>query len=497
MAACFWLRAFGYVLLATCSWRRALGHVLWATCSWLRALGRGHAILAQRARRGGLRSMAPCWRLPLAASCWGSTGCRRRCPRWSTPRRVSKPSLRRRWSRHRYHQRRLRQKRASAYRSFRRVSSHQQDRMRRFLPGPRHRTRHQRRSERLSQGSVATLRLAPRPIIRSRLRIVRINRTTDHAGSARNKKPSIRHASTLIHKFQSPAVVRNRLGDHRVLLRHAIVTIGHTMQFLVYVIVLMVSVSTVLLEVHWLTSPPPQPKPAVQTANANAARPQTEGPNAELSPVYPKPEAPQSVTPASNAQQSVTRRANPSTDGSDRTTAQPAPAQQPAATSATPSQQPAVEATAKAEPMQKPNETTGAATRTEDTKPGPSVAATIAAPHHVDNQSPPQPSAATSNNRCDVQACASAYKSFRVSDCSYQPFDGSRRFCEKPPVQRTARDQRDEPERRPSSTDPQPRNVERAVRSRVDTDDEIDDDASGDDDDSDQLIVIRRPGPRW
>jgi hypothetical protein len=25
----------------------------------------------------------------------------------------------------------------------------------------------------------------------------------DHAGSARNKKPSIRHASTLIHKFQS------------------------------------------------------------------------------------------------------------------------------------------------------------------------------------------------------------------------------------------------------------------------------------------------------
>ncbi len=36
------------------------------------------------------------------------------------------------------------------------------------------------------------------------------------------------------------------------------------MQFLVYLTVLMVSISTVLLEVHWLTSPAPQPKPAVQ-----------------------------------------------------------------------------------------------------------------------------------------------------------------------------------------------------------------------------------------
>ena len=270
------------------------------------------------------------------------------------------------------------------------------------------------------------------------------------------------------------------------------------MQFLVYVTVLMVSVSTVLLEVHWLTSPPPQPKPAVQTANASAERPKTEGPNAELSPVYPKPEAPRPAAPASsNAQQSDTARVNTGTDDSDRTTAQPAPAQQPTATNATPSQQPAVEETAKAEPMQKPNETTGVAARTDDTTPGPSVAATIAAPNHVDNRPPPQPSGVASNNHCDVQACAIAYKSFRASDCTYQPFDGSRRFCEKPPVQRTARDQREEPERRTWSRDSQPPNVERAVRSRGDTDDEIDDSAPGDDDDSDQLIVIRRQGPRW
>jgi hypothetical protein len=35
------------------------------------------------------------------------------------------------------------------------------------------------------------------------------------------------------------------------------------MQFLVYLTLLMVSISTVLLEVHWLASPEPEPKPAV------------------------------------------------------------------------------------------------------------------------------------------------------------------------------------------------------------------------------------------
>ena len=67
------------------------------------------------------------------------------------------------------------------------------------------------------------------------------------------------------------------------------------MQFLVYLTILMVSVSTVLLEIHWLTTPPPQPKSAVQ-ASATPPRPKVEGPNAELSPVYPKKVGP--VQPA-------------------------------------------------------------------------------------------------------------------------------------------------------------------------------------------------------
>lgn len=36
-------------------------------------------------------------------------------------------------------------------------------------------------------------------------------------------------------------------------------------------------------------------------------------------------------------------------------------------------------------------------------------------------------------NSCDVAACASAYRSFRESDCSYQPFEGPRRVCEGAP----------------------------------------------------------------
>jgi len=36
-------------------------------------------------------------------------------------------------------------------------------------------------------------------------------------------------------------------------------------------------------------------------------------------------------------------------------------------------------------------------------------------------------------NSCDVQACSRAYKSFRESDCTYQPFSGPRQLCVSPP----------------------------------------------------------------
>ncbi len=36
-------------------------------------------------------------------------------------------------------------------------------------------------------------------------------------------------------------------------------------------------------------------------------------------------------------------------------------------------------------------------------------------------------------NACNVDACSAAYRSFRESDCTYQPFEGPRRICEATP----------------------------------------------------------------
>jgi len=35
---------------------------------------------------------------------------------------------------------------------------------------------------------------------------------------------------------------------------------------------------------------------------------------------------------------------------------------------------------------------------------------------------------------CNIAACSAAYRSFRASDCTYQPFDGERRVCTKTTV---------------------------------------------------------------
>ncbi len=48
----------------------------------------------------------------------------------------------------------------------------------------------------------------------------------------------------------------------------------------------------------------------------------------------------------------------------------------------------------------------------------------------------PPPVAATSaaapaQPKCDIAACSGAYHSFRASDCTWQPYDGPRRFCDK------------------------------------------------------------------
>jgi len=221
------------------------------------------------------------------------------------------------------------------------------------------------------------------------------------------------------------------------------------MQFLVYLTILVVSVSTVLLEIHWLTTPPPQPKSAVQ-ASAPPPRPMVEGPNAQLSPVYPKKLEPAQPTLAA-----------------------------------------ANDTAAKTETVQRPAlETTGVATRFDDSSKSANASPLAAAQNAQAYAAPPkqnEPDEATaSNNRCDVPACAGAYKSFRASDCTYQPFDGPRRVCGKVPEQRADRAQRDEPQRRSWSRREDSREVDRRTRWRVYNEDEDADD-----------MVLFRGSRRW
>ena len=298
------------------------------------------------------------------------------------------------------------------------------------------------------------------------------------------------------------------------------------MQFLVYLAILMVSISTVLLEVHWLTSPGPQPKPTIQASAPPA--PKTEGPNAALSPIYPKkPDAPRpaetgnsqaqntppvaSVPPASQtapAQQPEPAAPPGQTAPAEQTLpATPSPpSQQPATTPTTQappaalksqaeaalSQAPAPQASAANAPSQQksPAETTGVAAREENTR---QAAADPTRPtNRVDDAQ--QTAQGSSSNRCDVQACASAYRSFRASDCTYQPFDGPRRFCGKPPGQQMAREQREQPERRRWSRDTDVRYLDRPTMGR-----RLDDDDDRDEfDDSDReppgfFLFGRRP----
>ena len=57
----------------------------------------------------------------------------------------------------------------------------------------------------------------------------------------------------------------------------------------------------------------------------------------------------------------------------------------------------------------------------------PTAAAPVTAGAVAQTPAPaPEPEA-----RCNVDACTAAYRSFRASDCTYQPNDGPRRLCTK------------------------------------------------------------------
>ena len=73
--------------------------------------------------------------------------------------------------------------------------------------------------------------------------------------------------------------------------------------------------------------------------------------------------------------------------------------------------------------------TSGSASASAGVQPTPTPAP---APARVANANPVSMTA-EAPNACNVAACAAAYRSFRESDCSYQPMVGARRTCEGAP----------------------------------------------------------------
>jgi hypothetical protein len=260
------------------------------------------------------------------------------------------------------------------------------------------------------------------------------------------------------------------------------------MQFLAYIVVVLVSIGGILVELDWLTKPKLDTKSPVQVATAVVPPrtvPKVDGPTEGPSPVATKkPEAEQATNTSARAE---TTGAAPADQAAAPPPVNPAPVQpvvSNAKADAAPPQaapQPQVQAatTAAAPPVQPQAQSPAAQPQAPAASPQPVQAAAIHAP-----------------NSCDVQGCASAYQSFRASDCTYQPMQGPRKVCEKPPGQRSASVPREQTIRRPSR-DAELRDVERTVR-RITASDQMGFDGRSEARmGRNEVIVIERPDRDW
>ena len=197
------------------------------------------------------------------------------------------------------------------------------------------------------------------------------------------------------------------------------------MAFLLYFIVILVSAASVLFGLDLMSSPLPSTPNlpigrSAQLAPAHVAKPVREAKrdadSRALSPVHPThPDKPTAPVQAQSQTQ-------PQTNGS--ATREAAVAQ----TKPAPSVPPAREQQASSAPVQEP--APAPAWQQASSAPANAAASTeLPAPTASARNTAPQPALAQSKGRCDVQACAAAYHSFRASDCSYLPYPGARQVC--------------------------------------------------------------------
>lgn len=176
------------------------------------------------------------------------------------------------------------------------------------------------------------------------------------------------------------------------------------MPFLVYVIALVIAAGTLALSVELVTRPdveatkprlaansPVRQIPLGKTPDVGRGDPHN-----QLTPVYPAAPGKDLPPPADVADNKPNDDAKPNDETKNvaaTAPAQPATASGVASTTSIAS-------------------TTGSAS-SEDEPDQPRVDVSAAAP-----------------NSCAINACSSAYRSFRASDCTYQPYSGPRKVCE-------------------------------------------------------------------
>lgn len=206
------------------------------------------------------------------------------------------------------------------------------------------------------------------------------------------------------------------------------------MSFLIYFAVLIVAAAGALFGLDLATSPLPPQKPAAQVSeNApnKLARREAEQRDSkqgdatrELTPIYP-------ANPGGGKE--VRMVYPPTTD-----TAAAPPAKDDAGTAMAKTDEPSQPA---------PQPTVTAAQPAAASAPA-QPAAPAAQPEPQPTIQPAMQTQAQAPNQCDVQACTSAYRSFRASDCTYQPFEGPRRVCEGAPSRSAEHVARDSEPRR-------------------------------------------------
>ncbi|HEY4140971.1 MAG TPA: hypothetical protein VGM57_06130 [Pseudolabrys sp.] len=182
------------------------------------------------------------------------------------------------------------------------------------------------------------------------------------------------------------------------------------MPFLAYIAIILVSLGGILFEVNWLTSPKLETKPAMQASRLTTS---------------PK------IVEATPAPRQVETQPSESVSEPAPDTAANAPPQQTAQqTAPVPPITPA--------PSFSAVETTGTGSTdfkrefNNDAKADSSISSATFTPAVTPPAVTTPAIAASSSNKCDIAACSASYQSFRASDCSYQPMDGTaRKTCDR------------------------------------------------------------------